>query len=61
MLYNSGGSGQQKKKMNASIIEIDEIVDDKIPTFSEEEVDELFYSKCKDLGILPFPLQQERF
>ena len=47
--------------MNASIIEIDEIVDDKIPTFSEEEVDELFYSKCKDLGILPFPLQQERF
>lgn len=63
MHYSSGngGAASKAKRMNASVIEIDEIVDEKIPTFTEEEVDELFLSKCKDLTILPFPLQQVRF
>jgi hypothetical protein len=43
--------------MNVSAIDIDEIVDEKNPTFTEEEVDELFLSKCKDLAIIPFPNQ----
>ena len=41
--------------MNASAVDIDEIVNEKVPTFSEQEVDELFLSKCKDLMITPFP------
>lgn len=53
MLYSTGG---KKKNLHASVIEIDDIVDDKLPTFTDEEVDSLFFSKCKDLTILPFPI-----
>jgi hypothetical protein len=37
------------------------IVDDKTPTFTDDEVIALFYAKCGDLQISPFPVQQARF
>jgi hypothetical protein len=36
-------------------------VDEKLPTFSDEEVIAMFYAKCADLKISPFPVQQARF
>jgi hypothetical protein len=44
------------KKVNATVIDIDDIVDDKLPTFTEEEVESLFQAKSEDLGIAPFPV-----
>jgi hypothetical protein len=43
------------------VIEIDEIVDEKVPTFSPEEVGLLFRAKSADLGIAPYPVQAQRF
>lgn len=37
------------------------MVDEKLPTFTEEEVRALFEAKQADLGISPFPVQQLRF
>jgi len=49
------------KKVNATVIEIDDIVDDKLPTFTEEEVNSLFQAKSDDLGLAAYPVQAQRF
>eukprot|EP00347_Sterkiella_histriomuscorum_P002496 403367926 len=50
-----------KQKINSAVIEIDNVVDSKIPTLNEDEVAKLFKVKCEDLLIPAYQVQLQRF
>lgn len=49
------------KKVNATAVDIDVVVDSKFPTFNENEIERLYKAKCKDLVIGIQNLQLQRF
>jgi len=49
------------RRVNATAIDIDSIVDERRPTFTEEELMELFLARSADLGVPPLPTMQARF
>jgi hypothetical protein len=49
------------RRLNATAIDIDSIVDERRPTFSDEELMELFLARSTDLGLPPLPTMQARF
>ena len=49
------------RRVNATAIDIDSIVDERRPTFSEEELMDLFIARSTDLGVPPLPTMQARF